>query len=111
MQTPTTSDTRTLQSYRTASDINAIVAHFHRTGEIPHTAVGHQEPHYDDVSDLQGKTLVEIRQEQEERLERLAEADAEAAEMLRATQSAEAGQIESHDKQQPDAVENESEPS
>lgn len=75
----TGSDSLTQQADKDRTDINNIVNHFQRTGEIPFSAVRRQEPQYGDVSNLHG-FLDENIQRREEAIARLTELENHLAE-------------------------------
>lgn len=77
-----TQESRTVQSYRDATDINNIVAHFHRTGEFPFTAVARQTPQYADVSNISHKNFQELAEAYAEAHERLTSEELRLAESV-----------------------------
>lgn len=74
----TGSDSLTQQADKDRTDINNIVNHFQRTGEIPFSAVRRQEPQYGDVSNLHG-FMDENIQRREEAIARLTELENDLA--------------------------------
>lgn len=80
VQNEMSEESRTIQSYRDATDINNIVAHFHRTGEFPFTAVSRQVPQYADVSEISHKNPQELSDLYDETIQRLNETEAQLAE-------------------------------
>lgn len=67
-------ESRTVQSDKDYTDVNYIVNHFQRTGEITH--VNQATPQYADVSELHGDP-VELAERRQEAIERLEAIEAE----------------------------------